>query len=156
MTKKLICILLTFSLLLCASCSTAKSDLPGNVSWDMSSDEVRQTVGEERITDGSSAEVLNWLQTKELTDIYGDRTVSVAYIFVDNALRSITVQVLVNEGETIQQAKDATCAAMENSLGSATEADKTIQWQSDTATVKLMDVEGAESFFVIAYSPLNK
>ena len=153
MTKKLICILLAFSLLLCASCSSAKSDLPGNVIWDMTQTQVTQAVGEQRITQGSSEGILNWLQTEELKDIYGGHTVSVAYIFVSDALRSITVQILVNEGESIQDAKVATRTVMENTFGNATEADGAVQWQTDTTTVKMLDVEGAEGFFVVTYSP---
>ena len=155
MTKKWICFLLTFSLLLCASCSSAKSNLPGNVSWDMTQAQVTQVVGEQRITQGSSQRILNWLQTEELKDTYCGHTVSVAYIFISDALRSITVQILVNEGESMQDAKAATRTVMENTFGNATETDGAVQWQTDNVTVKMLDVEGAEGFFVVTYSPTN-
>ena len=149
----LLCLICLFAVAGCAAKPTALH----NVSWDMTQEEVIAAEGEKNIVAGSTDRVLNWMLTDELADIFGERTVSVGYVFSEDEgkLISITVQIFINDGETIADAMTATRAVMDKVYGESTGDDSGAHWHGETSAIALQAVEGAQTFFVALYSPIS-
>ncbi|MBR5782974.1 MAG: hypothetical protein IKY33_01970 [Clostridia bacterium] len=152
--KRLISVLLCVVLLFCAAgCSKTDSVLAGT-KWDMSKQQVKAIVGEDKVQDGASENVINWMLTKELSDVFGERTVSVAFVFTEDKMSSITVQIFTGDGETIETAMSATKTAMEKVYGPADEGDS-VHWHGETAAISLRTIDGTKSFFIASFSPMT-
>ncbi len=144
----LICLL---ALSILAGCSKSPTVL-GNARWDMTKDQLIAAEGEDHIVAGASDQVLNWMQTKELT-VFGDRTVSVGYVFsTEGKLNAITVQIFLNEGESMAEAVKSTRAEMEKTYGPAEGEDTTCHWHLEEGTIAFTPVRGATGFFVANFS----
>ena len=151
--KKIISTLLLS--LICLSLVTGcskESGILGHAKWEMTKQELIAAEGKENIVEGSSDKVLNWLNTEELT-VFGDRKVSVGYVFTDDKLSSITVQIFLNEGETLADGMKATRTSMEKTYGESEGEDSSCHWHHEQGTIALSTLEGAETFFVATFSP---
>ncbi len=145
----LTCLLLCVVLL--AACGAPKGILR-HARWEMTKEELIAAEGEENIVKGASDRVLNWMRTKELTE-FGDHTVSVGYVFTEEKLSGITVQVLLNEGESLADGLKATRAAMDKVYGESTGEDNGAHWHHKMGTIQMNTVTGTEKFFVVNFSP---
>lgn len=151
MKKRIICILLAVMLCLVSGCNTGDRVLH-KAKWDMTKAELTAAEGEKNIIKGESEQVLNWMQTKELT-VFGDRTVSVGYVFsADDRLTNITVQIFLNEGESLVEGMKATRAAMDKVYGASEGEDATAHWHLKRGTVSLSTIKGADTFFLANFS----
>ena len=150
----LICLLLCITLL--AGCAASKGNLPGNVEWKMTAAEVKETVGEDKLVESSSAGILNQMLTKDYAALYGERTVSLAYVFnSEDSLSSIIVQIFANDGESIDDAIKSTRAVMEATYGAAEGEDASAHWHTKQSVLSLQKVEGASGFFIVVYQPIE-
>lgn len=150
----LICLMLCITLL--AGCAAANSNLPGKVQWKMTVAEVKETIGEDKLVESSSAGILNQMLTKDYVDLYGDRTVSLAYVFnSEDSLSSITVQIFANDGEKIDDAIKSTRAVMETTYGTAEGEDASAHWHTKESVLSIQKVEGATGFFIVVYQPIE-
>ncbi len=151
--KKIISALLCILCLCALAGCNAKSDkVLHNARWDMTKQELIEAEGKENIINGATDTVLNWMHTKDLT-VFGDRMVSVGYIFVEDQLKSITVQIFANDGESLADAMSATRAEMEKTYGTAHGDDATAHWHTDNGSIAFSKLEGTEKFFVANFSP---
>ncbi len=149
----LICLILCIALL--AGCA-GSSNMPGKVKWEMSADKVTETIGADKLQKSSSGDILNQMLTKDYVDLYGDRTVSLAYVFnSEDKLSSITVQIFANDGEAIEDAMTNTRAVMEKTYGAGDGEGPAVHWHTKDAAIGMQTVEGATSFFVVVYQPIT-
>lgn len=149
----LLCFILCVTLL--AGCAP-KSNMPGKVSWEMTAEQVTQTVGKDKVQQGSSESILNQMLTKDYADLYGDRTVSLAYVFSkEDKLSSITVQVFANESESIEEAMKNTRTVMEKTYGKGSVADSETHWHTKESAIGMQKIEGTADFFVVIYQPIT-
>lgn len=150
----LICLMLCIALL--AGCAGNGGNLPGNVKWEMSAAEVKSTVGEDKLVESTTSGILNQMLTKDYVHLYGERTVSLAYVFnTEDQLSSITVQLFTNDGESIADAIQATRAVMEGVYGAADGEGNAAHWHTEHSVISMQTVEGAESFFIVLYQPIT-
>lgn len=142
---------LPFCLMLVAGCAP-KEGILHYATWDMTKEELIAAEGEENIVEGASDRVLNWMNTDQLT-VFGERTVSVGYVFTEDKLSGITVQIFLKDGETLADGMKATRAAMDKVYGESTGEDNDAHWHHEMGTIVLQTVEGTENFFVANFSP---
>lgn len=150
MKKLICCVLICLTLLSLAGCGK-KNTVLGNVSWDMTKEEVTAAVGKDKIQEGASDIVLNWMNTKELT-VFGDRTVSVGYVFTEDKLTSITVQIFLAEGEDLEAGLKNTRASMEKEYGTSHGDDAAAHWHTEQGSIALSTLDGVDNFFVANFS----
>ena len=153
--KKLTCIALCL-ILLCsmAACNSADKSVLAGTEWDMTRAEVVEKIGDEKVQEGSTENVLNWMLTKDLADVFGDRTVSVAFVFTEDKMSSITVQIFTNEGESVEDGMKATRAAMEKVYGAAS-GEEEAHWHGEKSAIALRSVKGTSTFFVAVFTPIS-
>lgn len=124
-----------------------------HAAWNMTKNQLTEAVGKDKLQQGSTETILNWMLTKELSYIYGERKVSVAYLFNnEDALTSITVQAHCNEGESVAEAMASTRKAMDKYYGKSSGEDKNAHWHTEDAVISLMELTGAKSSFIIQYA----
>ena len=156
MKKSIALIALILCIALLAGCAGANSKMPGKVEWKMSAEQVKETVGDDKLKESTSAGILNQMLTKDYVHLYGDRTVSLAYVFnTEDQLSSITVQLFANDSESIADAMKSTRAVMESVYGAAEGEDSAAHWHTAQSVISMQTVEGAESFFIVLYQPIE-
>lgn len=155
MKKKLTCCLIFILclFLLCSCNNNQKATCLGNAVWGMTPDEVKASE-DGKIVNGPSDNVLNWVQTDELK-LFGERTVTVAYLFTDNKLSSITVLCFSKENEPLADAMASTRAAISAEYGEGTANENKTSWKNDISAVSLEPLEGSDSSYVVLMSPVD-
>ncbi len=136
-----------------AQTDQAKETFLHHAQWNMSREALREAVGSDKIENGSEETILNWMLTDELSYIFGERRVSVAYLFSkEDKLTSITVQAHCNEGETVEKAMAATRKAMDSYYGASEGEDKNAHWHTEDAVISIVELQGAKASFIIQYA----
>ena len=155
MKKYVSLICLALCIVLLAGCAGTTA-MPGQVKWEMSAEEVKSTVGADKLQESTTGGILNQMLTKDYVDLYGDRTVSLAYVFnKEDKLSSITVQIFTNDGETIEDAMKNVRTVMEGAYGAGDGEGSAVHWHTKDAAIGMQSVEGATSFFVVVYQPIS-
>ena len=142
-------------ILLLGGCSKSAPAVFEDACWGMSMKEVKATRQEGDIVDGPSENVLNYIQASD-TKLFPGRTVTVAYVFTDDKLTGITVQLFTGENETAEAAMKDTEEALTAQYGAKTEEDDRLIWQTEQSKIELTPLSGSKTSYIVLFSPLEK
>ena len=150
MKRKIFVVLLCF-LLLAGGCASTPKTAFENVNWGMSREEVKSSKPDGKIVDGPSENVLNEIQTDE-TELFSGQKVSIAYVFTDDRLTGITVQLFKEENQTLKDAMAQTQELLSIKYGHGAQAEENT-WKDELSTIRLEALEGSESSYIVLFMP---